>query len=112
MKTDTTRINPNSSIRSGYDFEDLYVLKLCVNWLKNPNKYSELKIQYIPSEIKAFRFAIDDIVSKDKNGLLEFHQLKHLQNPSTDLWTFDRLSISAAAYFKGIKTLKCLSKTL
>ncbi|WP_158798018.1 ATP-binding protein [Pedobacter sp. L105] len=91
MKTDTTRINPNSSIRSGYDFEDLYVLQLCVKWLKNPRRYSELKIQYVPSEIKAFRFAIDDIVAKDQNGFLEFHQLKHLQNPSTDLWTFDRL---------------------
>lgn len=91
MLTGKPRINPNSSIRSGYDFEDLYVLKLCVNWLKYPHRYSELKIQYVPSEIKAFRFAIDDIVATDPSGFQEFHQLKHLQNPTTDLWTFDRL---------------------
>ena len=91
MKPETTRINPNSSIRSGYDFEDLYVLQLCINWLKNPDRYSELKIQYVPSGIKALRFAIDDIVAKDKNGFQEFHQLKHLQNSQIDHWTFERL---------------------
>jgi hypothetical protein len=91
MKTNTTRINPNSSIRSGYDFEDLYVLRLCIDWLKNPDRYSELRIQYVPSGIKALRFAIDDIVAKDKNGFQKFHQLKHLQNLETDRWTFERL---------------------
>ncbi len=91
MKPETPRINPNSSIRSGYDFEDLYVLRLCIDWLKNPEQYKELKIQYVPSGIKAHRFAIDDIVAINKSGFQRFYQLKHLQNPKTDRWTFDRL---------------------
>jgi len=91
MKANIPRINPNSSIRSGYDFEDLYVLQLCINWLKDPEYYTELRIQYVPAGIKALRFAIDDIVTTRKGGLTEFHQLKHLQNPETDFWSFDRL---------------------
>src|SRR6202000_2224202 len=91
MKPETTRINPNSSIRSGYDFEDLYVLQLCTDWLKNPDRYKELRIQYVPSAIQALRFAIDDVVATRVDGLQEFYQLKHLQNPLTDLWTFERL---------------------
>ncbi|RFZ94140.1 ATP-binding protein [Mucilaginibacter conchicola] len=87
----TTKINPNASIRSGYVFEDLYVLQLCVNWLRHPERYTTLRVQYLPDAVQQARFAIDDVVTTSPEGYYEFFQLKHLQNPQTDFWTFERL---------------------
>lgn len=85
------RINPNSAIRSGYKFEDLYVLKLCVDWLTNPENLRHLRIQYVPDEIQISRFSIDDIVTINSKNQYCFYQLKYKQHPLKDLWTFEEL---------------------
>ncbi len=85
------RVNPNSSIRRGYSFEDLFVLKIYADWLKSPDKFYEVQIQYVPDELNMKRFSIDDVVVIDQNGNYFFHQLKYKQHPNRDLWSFDEL---------------------
>ncbi len=85
------RINPNSSIRSGYKFEDLFVMQLCFNWLKNPKLYKEIKIQYVPDEVNTNKFFLDDVVAIGQRNRTYFYQLKHKQNPEVDQWTFSTL---------------------
>lgn len=86
-----TRINPNSSIRSGYTFEDLHVLKYCVEWLLDPKAYTHIQIQNVPAEVEGKGFAIDDVTIKRSDGFTEYYQLKHRQHPDRDLWDFSEL---------------------
>lgn len=85
------RINPNSSIRSGYRFEDLIFVQTCFNWLKSPKLFTSVRAQYIPDEIKTSKFYLDDIVTTSEDGSYSFYQLKYKQNPTTDFWAFDDL---------------------
>jgi|GEM_PF-689949 len=84
-----SRINPNSSIRSGYRFEDLVVVGLCYKWLNSPKSFKSLRIQYLPDEIENKKFYLDDVVLVDNKSGYHLYQLKHKQNPSKDLWSFE-----------------------
>ncbi len=83
-----SKINPNSSIRSGYTYEDLHVLKHCVDWLLNPRSYTQIRIQFTPDLVKEKHFAIDDVTVTRTEGTTEYFQLKHRQHPDRDLWDF------------------------
>lgn len=85
------RTNPNSPIRSGYAFEDLFVLKLCSLWLLAPNEYKEIRIQSIPDEVNSTKFYLDDVILVSADEKYHLFQIKHKQNPITDQWTFDSL---------------------
>ncbi|KUF41653.1 hypothetical protein AS361_17510 [Myroides marinus] len=85
------RKNPNSPIRSGYNYEDVFTLKLCTDWLLDSKKYKEIRIQYKPENVGTSHFSIDDIVATRSDNTIEFYQLKHKQNPDSDLWTFEDL---------------------
>ncbi|AZI67476.1 NACHT domain-containing protein [Kaistella daneshvariae] len=101
------RINPNSSIRSGYSYEDLFVLKLSVDWLRDPERYSEIKIQFIPEDLGIKGFALDDVTATRKNGGVEYYQIKHLQNPDSDFWDLNKLiSKGLTKWIKSFSALK------
>lgn len=102
------RINPNSSIRSGYSYEDLFVLKLCVDWLRNPDRYIDIKIQFVPENIGIKGFALDDVTASRKNGIIEYYQIKNIQNPDTDFWDLNKLLNKGL--FKWIKSFSALEE--
>ena len=68
------RKNITSSIRHGFDYQDLWTLKLCGEWLLNPDKYSWIRIEGNPTEERDF--FIEDIVLFDKQGRYHFYQAK------------------------------------
>ena len=82
------RKNPTSPLRKGFDFQDLWILKLFMDWIRDPSKYKRIKFETKPEEIEGY-FAFDDIVLCDKNDNYYLYQLKHKQNPDTEHWTWD-----------------------
>jgi hypothetical protein len=68
------RINPNSSIRSGYAFEDLFVVKLLFDWLQSPESYKAIRVQHIPDEINNNKFYLDDVIAVDKTNCYHLYQ--------------------------------------
>ena len=42
--------NITSSLRSGFDYQDLWTLKLCGEWLLNPQEYKWIQIEANPTE--------------------------------------------------------------
>jgi len=85
------RKNPTSPIRTGYDYQDYWGLKLCGEWLQNPDKYIWIWFETIPLEESSNDFFLDDIVLLDKNGQYHLYQIKHKQNPDKDKWDWNNL---------------------
>jgi len=81
------RKNPTSPLRKGFDFQDLWIIKLSIDWIKEPSKYKWIKFETKPEGIEGY-FAFDDIVLCDKDDNYYLYQLKHKQNPSTDYWSW------------------------
>ena len=86
------RINPTSSIRSGFDFQTGWAIKIIVDWLKQPEKFSGIQFETCPSEIDNSKFYLDDIIAFDSEGNYQFYQLKYKQHPSDpkEFWTFEK----------------------
>ncbi|MDR7666034.1 dsDNA nuclease domain-containing protein [Methanosarcina sp. Z-7115] len=82
------RKNPTSPLRKGFDFQDLWILKLFMDWIRYPSKYKRINFETKPEEIEG-DFYFDDIVCCDKDDNYSFYQLKHKQNPDTDYWKWD-----------------------
>lgn len=68
------RKNITSPIRSGFDYQDFWALKLCGEWLLNPGKFKWMQIEANPTEDQAFY--LDDIVLLDNQNLYHLHQAK------------------------------------
>jgi Cdc6-like AAA superfamily ATPase len=85
------RRNPTSPIRTGFDYQDFWGLKLCGVWLQNPSKYQWIWFETIPLEELSNDFFLDDILLLDKNGQYHLYQIKHKQNPDKDNWDWDEL---------------------
>jgi len=85
------RKNPTSPIRTGFDYQDIFGLYLCVEWLKDPTKFRWIGFETIPDEVQDNKFYLDDIVQCDNEDFYYLYQVKHKQNPQTDLWTWDDL---------------------
>jgi len=87
-----SRKNPTSSIRSGFDFQTGWAIKIIVDWLKQPEKILGIQIETCPSEIDDSKFYLDDILVFDSEGNYQFSQLKYKQHPSDpkEFWTFEK----------------------
>lgn len=79
--------NITSPIRSGFDYQDLWTLKLCGNWLSNPDKYKWIQIEANPTNNPFF---LDDIVLLGKNDKYYLYQTKFKADNSY-LWTWNDL---------------------
>jgi len=80
------RKNPTSSIRSGFDYQDLWTLKLCGEWLLDPDKYRWIQIEINPTESN--KFYLDDIGLLDKGEHYHFYQVKFKDNTEYQ-WNWD-----------------------
>ena len=78
--------NSTSSLRGGFHYQDLCVLKLCGEWLLNPDSYQWIKIEYKISEDGKFYF--DDVVMLDRSDKYHVYQAKFKLN-NTDQWKWD-----------------------
>jgi hypothetical protein len=83
-----TRINPTSPIRSGFDYQDLWGLRLCGEWLANPDQYKWIQFETSPDEGDKNKFYLDDIICLDADDFYHFYQIKYKQD-STFKWTRD-----------------------
>ena len=65
--------NRTSPLRSGFDFQDLWALKLIGEWLLDPDKFTRIQIEFNPTE---GQFFLDDIVLSDNAGKYYMYQAK------------------------------------
>ncbi len=87
-----TRRNTTSSIRSGFDYQDLWGLKLCRDWLVDPDSFRSIRFEAAPEESGTDGFYLDDIILRDKDDFYHFYQVKHRQDPQ-NLWSWDDLLV-------------------
>lgn len=85
------RKNPTSPIRYGFDFQDYWGAFLCVEWLKDPDKYKWIRFETLPNEVNDRKFFLDDIILCTQDDTYHLYQLKHKQNPEKDKWDWDSL---------------------
>lgn len=102
------RKNPTSALRGGFDYQDLWGLKWCGEWLGNPSHYKWIQFETVPQEAGSNVFYLDDIVLLDNQGFYHLYQIKHNQNPNgrwtwNDLLTFKKSGTSLLQkWFKSI----------
>lgn len=85
-----SHINPTSTIRNGFAYQDFWALKLFCDWLKNPSIYKWIQFETLPDEDNVGKFYLDDIVCLDSEDLYHFYQTKQRQDPLNE-WTWDDL---------------------
>lgn len=85
------RKNPTSPLRTGFDYQDIWGLHLCAQWLFNPKRFKWIKFETIPAEVTDRDFYLDDIVLCGQNDGYHLYQIKHTQDPSRNYWSWDTL---------------------
>jgi len=65
--------NIASPIRSGFDYQDIWTLKLIGEWLLNPDKYKWIQVEANPTETQFF---LDDIILLDADDKYYLYQAK------------------------------------
>ena len=65
--------NITGPLRSGFDYQDLWTLKLIGEWLLNPDEYKWIQIEANPTETQFF---LDDIILLDANDRYYLYQAK------------------------------------
>ena len=83
--------NPTSPLREGFDYQDLWGLYLCCEWLQQPQKYQWLRFETKPDDTVTGPYFLDDIVLCDSNGSYSVYQIKHKHKAERDKWSWDDL---------------------
>jgi hypothetical protein len=86
-----TMRNPTSPLREGFDYQDLWGLYLCCEWLQQPQKYQWLRFETKPDDTVTGSYYLDDVVLCDSNGDYHVYQIKHRHKPERDKWLWDDL---------------------
>lgn len=81
------RTNLTSSIRSGFDYQNLWGLKFCCEILKNPTAFKWICFETVPEEAGSGRFYLDDILLLDNDDSYHLYQIKHRQD-FNNAWTW------------------------
>ncbi len=81
-------LNPTAPLRSGFDYQDLWAVKLCKDRLLAPSQYQYISIEYNPTDDNDF--FLDDLNLKDKSGLYHLYQAKFKMEKDYE-WTWDDL---------------------
>jgi len=89
--------NITSPIRSGFDYQDLWTLKLSGEWLLEPKKYKWIKIEANPTEESFF---LDDIILLDKTNKYHLYQAKFKSDNNYE-WTWDDLLLKKTSKRKN-----------
>ncbi len=85
------RKNPTSPIRTGFNYQDIWGLYLCAQWMKKPRRFRWIRFETIPDEVNNSKFYLDDIVLLGQNDLYHLYQIKHTQNSNKDKWSWNDL---------------------
>ena len=85
------RKNPTRPIRSGFAYQEIWSLYLCVKWLSDPKKFKWIKFETVPDESVDNQFYLDDIILCTQDDLYQVYQVKHTENSSKDYWTWETL---------------------
>ncbi len=80
--------NPTASLKGGFEYQDIWAINFCHEWLLEPSKYEYIAIESNPSSDT--NFYLDDITLKDKDWLYHLYQAK-FKVDSEDEWTRDSL---------------------
>ena len=79
--------NSTSYLRWGFDYQDLWVLRLCSEWLLNPSLYKWVKIESSPVD---WSFFLDDVLLLGENNKYHFFQAK-FKADSNFMWSWGDL---------------------
>lgn len=82
--------NPTSPLRSGFDYQDTWALRICADWLSNPTQFQWMRLETTPDEVIGGVFCLDDIVLLRQNHKYHLYQIKHKQKRE-DYWTWEDL---------------------
>ena len=84
--------NRTSPIRTGFDYQDYWALKLCAEWLADPSKYAWLQFETSPDDHGGALFYLDDIICQTSDSSFEFYQVKHKHDRNAQ-WTWKELIV-------------------
>ena len=98
-----TRINRTHSIRTGFDYQDIWGLRLCGEWLSNPEKYKTIHFEVAADEDDKSVLYLDDIAQTDSQEKQSLYQVKYRVD-ANDAWTWKDLTIPKKA--AGTSNLK------
>lgn len=84
------KINRTSSIRTGFDYQDIWSLKLCGEWLSVPDKYKTIHFEVSADEEDESVLYLDDIAQTDSQEKQSLYQVKYRVN-AEDAWAWKDL---------------------
>ncbi|MFC1750166.1 AAA family ATPase [Pseudomonadota bacterium] len=77
------KIKPSQLTRVGYSYQDLFCIKLLVDWYHEPDKYQWISVESADTELGKFK-GLDDVVALNHEGKYELYQVKFTTDSQRD----------------------------